>query len=279
MRQKIGSVKSPILTENLMTAGLRLSLAAAAIMAGLVTTACGTGSQSTPNPTDSSAKAISGKSSGLGWAIEESFYALDMGGGFICGYSKGKDLYAKDNSSKQNLVTKNGPIRQSDLLENIDEFILEQINSEQNEQGRPLDPTDLREIRNVVRAIQLVGVTTTVPFSLVGGILSLPVGVVLEIRNLFKKENIDYPFTNIAGTLVWGTIPTWFVLAKTDEKLDRVNTSLEGYQNKAQFNPKSLSDEDTVNEVSGAMVGNVIRIAEGLSKKSTNQMGCPEPKT
>ncbi len=277
MRQTSGSIKRSILTKNFIAAGLRLSLAAATLGA-VLTSGCGAGSQSSPIPTDSSAKAISGKSSGLGWAIEESFYALDIGGGFICGYSKSQDLNKPKESPSHSLVTKNGPIRQSELLGSIDEFILEQINSEQNAQGKPLDPIDLREIRNVVRAIQLVGVTTTVPFSLVGGILSLPVGVVLEIRNLFKKENIDYPFTNIAGTLVWGTLPTWFVLAKTDEKLDRVNNSLEGYQNKAQFNPKSLNDEDTVNEVSGAMVGNVIRIAEGLSKKANNQKRCPAPK-
>jgi hypothetical protein len=257
------------------TAGLRLWIATAAVGA-VLTSACGTGSQSTPNPTDSSTKAISGKSRGLGWAIEESFYALDMGGGFICGYSKGQDLNDRKSSPRHDLVTKNGPIRQSDLVERIDEFILEQINSERSADGKPLDPTELREIRDLVRVIQLIGVTATVPFSVVGGILSLPVGVVLEIRNLIRQKEI--PLASIPGAMVWGALPTWFVLAKTDEKLGRVNTSIEGYQNKAQFNPASLKDENTVNEVSGALVGNVIRISAELSKKTENQMTCPEPK-
>lgn len=276
MRQKSQSIKKSILTNIFTAAGVRRWMAAATLGA-VLTSACGTGSQSTPNPTDSSAKTISGKSRGLGWALEESFYAIDMGGGFICGYSKGHDLNDRTRSPVHDLVTKNGPSRQSELLERIDEFILEQINAEQSEEGKPLDPAELREIRNLVRAIQVVGATATVPFSVVGGILSLPVGVVLEIRNLIRQKEI--PLASIPAAMVWGTLPTWFVLAKTDEKLGRVNTSIEGYQNKAQFNPASLKDENTVNEVSGALVGNVIRISKELSAKTKSQMACPGPKT
>ena len=48
------------------------------------------------------------------------------------------------------------------------------------------------------------------------------------------------------------------VLTKTDEDLGNVNTSLEGYKDKDNFDASGLKDEDAVNVLKGTLVGNAI---------------------